>query len=89
MQFSRVDTPIKDIQLWIASSCGYSFVISHETRSGPGLHGSPGFVVSWRPAYQNRSAVKVGGSPFNTLREAERACEVMLESLMRPRDQVR
>ncbi len=81
MQFNRVTTPIKDIQIWSASSSGFSFVISYESRSGPGLHGNPGFVVSWRPAHQNRSAVKVGGSPFNTLVEAERACEIMLEHL--------
>jgi hypothetical protein len=81
MQFNRVTTPIKDIQIWSASSSGFSFVISYESRSGPGLHGSPGFVVSWRPAHQNRSAIKIGGSPFNTFVEAERACEVMLEHL--------
>jgi hypothetical protein len=43
-----------------------SFVISSESRGGSGLHGSPGFVASWRPIYQNRSAVKVVGSPFKT-----------------------
>ena len=79
MQFSRVITPVEDIQIWIASSNGFSFVISYESRSGPGLHGNPGFVVSWRPVHQNRSAIKIGGSPFNTLIEVERVCEIMLE----------
>ena len=84
MQFNRVTTPVKDIQIWSASSSGFSFVISYESRSGPGLHGSPGFVVSWRPTHQNRSAIKIGGSPFSTFVEAERACEVMLEHLRTP-----
>jgi hypothetical protein len=66
-----------------ASSNGFSFVISYESRSGPGLHGNPGYVVSWRPVDKNRSAIKVGGSPFKTLIEAEKACEIVLEYLKR------
>lgn len=83
MQFSRVINPVGDMEIWNASSDGFSFVISHESRCGPGLHGNPGFVASWRPIYQNRCAIKVGGSPFKTLGEAEQACEVMLGHLMR------
>jgi hypothetical protein len=83
MQFSRVITSVEDIQIWNASSGGFSFVISYENRSGPGLHGNTGFVVSWRPVDQNRSAIKIGGSPFKTLIEAERACEIVLEHLTR------
>ena len=83
MQFSRVTTPVKDLQIWNASSNGFSFVISYESRNGPGLHGRPGFVVSWRPLIRNRPAIKVGGSPFQSLGEAERACEIMLEHLTR------
>jgi hypothetical protein len=82
VQFSRVVTPVEDIQIWNASSNGFSFVISYESRSGPGLQGNPGFVASWRPTYQNRTAVKVIGSPFKTLTAAEQACEVMLEHLV-------
>jgi hypothetical protein len=82
MQFSRVITPVEDIQVWNASSNGFSFVISYESRSGPGLQGNPGFVASWRPIYKNRSAVKVIGSPFKTLTAAEQACEVMLGHLI-------
>jgi hypothetical protein len=82
MQFSRVITPVEDIQIWHASSNGFSFVISHASRSGPGLQGNPGFAASWRPIYQNRSAVKVIGSPFKTLTAAEQACEVTLGHLM-------
>jgi hypothetical protein len=82
MQFSRVITPVEEIQIWNTSSNGFSFVISYESRSGPGLQGKPGFVASWRPIYQNRSAVKVIGSPFKTFAAAEQACEVMLGHLI-------
>jgi hypothetical protein len=82
MHFNRVITPVEDIQIWNASSGGFSFVISYESRSGPGLQGSPGFVASWRPIYQNRTAVKVIGSPFKTLVAAEQACEVTLGHLV-------
>jgi hypothetical protein len=82
MQFSRVITPVEDIQIWNASSNGFSFVISYENRSGPGLHGNPGFVASWRPIHQNQSAVKVIGSPFQTFTGAEQACKVVLRHLL-------
>ena len=83
MQFSRIVSPVEQMQIWSASSNGFSFVISFESRSGPGLHGCPGFVASWRPMYQNRSAIKVVGSPFKTFTAAEQACETMLGYLTR------
>src|SRR5262249_50691017 len=82
MQFSRVITPVEVIEIWNASSNGFSFVICYESRSGLGLQGNPGFVASWRPIYQNRFAVKVVGSPFKTLAAAEQACEAMLRNLI-------
>jgi hypothetical protein len=82
MQFTRVVTPVEAIQIWNASTSGFSFVISYESRSGPGLQGNPGFVASWRPIYQNRPAVKVIGSPFKTLAAAEQACEAVLGYLI-------
>ena len=82
MQFSRVITSVEDIQIWNATSYGFSFVISYESRGGPGLQGNPGFVASWRPVHQNRPAVKVDGSPFKTFVAAEQACEVMLGQLV-------
>jgi len=85
MQFSRIISFV-DLQIWNATSNGFSFVISFESRSGPGLHGRPGFVASWRPIYQNRSAIKVGGSPFKTLAEAEKACMTMLMHLINDSD---
>ena len=82
MQFSRVITPVEDIQIWNASSNGFSFVISYVSRGGPGLQGNPGFVASWRPIRQNRSAVKVIGSPFKSFTAAEQACEVVVGHLI-------
>ena len=82
MQFSRVITSVEDIQIWNATSYGFSFVISYESRGGPGLQGNPGFVASWRPVHQNRPAVKVDGSPFKTFIAAEQACEEMLGHLI-------
>jgi hypothetical protein len=66
-----------NLVIWSASD-RYSFVISNESRSGPGLHGEPGFVASWRPINLNKPAVRVGGSPFNTFAEAEQACATFL-----------
>jgi hypothetical protein len=86
MQFTRVVSPVKDMEIWNASSDGFSFVISYESRSGPGFHGQTGFVASWRPIDQNRSAIKIGGSPFKTLAEAEEACKAMLGYLTRNLD---
>ena len=78
MQFVRVISRVEDMEIWNANRSGISFVIGYESRSGPGLHGHTGFVASWRPIDQNRSAIKIGGSPFKTLAEAEEACEAML-----------
>jgi hypothetical protein len=81
LHFSRVANPVEDMQIWSANSDGFSFAISHESRSGPGFHGHPGFMASWRPVHQNRPAIKVGGSPFKTLAEAENACKALLTHL--------
>ena len=83
LHFSRVDTPVDQLEIWIANSGGFSFVISNESRSGPGLHGQPGFVASWRPIHLNKAAIKIAGSPFNTFAEAEKACEAFLIHLTR------
>ena len=83
MQFVRVSSRVEDMEIWNASGDGFSFVISYESRGGPGFHGRTGFVASWRPIYQNRCAIRVGGSPFGTLSEAEQACSAMLGHLTR------
>ena len=64
-----------------ASERGFSFVVSHESSSGPGLRGRPGFLASRRPILINRPAIRVGGSPFKTFADAEHACEAILERL--------
>ena len=81
LQFSRVVSPVEDMEIWNASSNGFSFVISYESRSGPGFHGRVGFVASWRPIHQSTGAIKIGGSPFKTLAEAEEACKAMMGHL--------
>jgi hypothetical protein len=78
MHFGRVGPATGDLEIWSASERGYSFVISNESSSGPGLHGKPGFVASWRPINFNRPAIRVGGSPFKTFAEAEHAFDAML-----------
>jgi hypothetical protein len=81
LHFSRVGPATGNLEIWSASERGFSFVISNESSSGPGLHGQPGFVASWRPIDINRTAIKVAGSPFRTFAEAEEACEAMLAHL--------
>jgi hypothetical protein len=81
LHFSRLGAETEELKIWSASERGFSFVISYESRGGPGLHGQPGFVASWRPIYINRPAIRVGGSPFKTFAEAEKACEAMLVHL--------
>ena len=83
MQFVRVISRVEDMEIWNANRNGFSFVISYASHSGPGLRGRAGFVASWRPIYQNRCAIKVGGSPFKSFTEAEEACKVMLGYLNR------
>jgi hypothetical protein len=84
LHFNRVAPAKEELEIWSASESGFSFVISNESSSGPGLHGRPGFVASWRPINFNRPAIRVGGSPFKTFAEAEKACEVMLAHLTNP-----
>ena len=83
LHFSRLGPPTEELEIWSANERGFSFVISNESSSGPGLHGKPGFVASWRPIDINKPAIRVGGSPFKTFSEAEKACEAMLEHLTR------
>ncbi|MEK9284694.1 hypothetical protein MTX25_34845 [Bradyrhizobium sp. ISRA432] len=80
LHFTRLDTP-RELEIWMASSSGFSFVIRNESRTGPGLHGQPGFIASWRPIHLNKPAIKIAGSPFDTFVEAENACEAFLRHL--------
>ncbi|ANW00479.1 hypothetical protein LMTR13_10185 [Bradyrhizobium icense] len=83
MHFSRIAPATQELEIWSASERGFSFVISNESSDGPGLHGTPGFVASWRPIHINKPAIRVSGSPFRTFAEAEKACEAMLAILTR------
>ena len=78
LQFHRA---VEDMEIWSANSDGFSFVISYETPTGPGFHGQPGYVASWRLLDQRSGAIKIGGSPFKTLADAEEACSTMLKHL--------
>lgn len=80
LQFHRV---LEDMEIWSADSGGYSFTISFfESFAGPGFHGRPGYVASWRPLHGGRSAIKIIGSPFKSFEEAEIACDAMLKHLL-------
>jgi hypothetical protein len=86
MQFTRVVSPVADMEIWNASSDGFSFVISYESRDGLGFHGPPGYVASWRSLSQNTDAIRVAGSPFKAFAEAEEACKAMLGYLTKKLD---
>ena len=38
----------------------------------------------WRPVHQNTNAIRIAGSPFETLTEAEEACKAMTGLLPKP-----
>ncbi|MEZ2144070.1 hypothetical protein AAE026_17570 [Bradyrhizobium sp. DN5] len=78
LQFHR---SLERMEIWSASNDGFSFVISFGSPTGAGFHGRSGYLASWRPLYQNNGAVKISGSPFRTLAEAEGACRNMAEHL--------
>ena len=80
LEFHRA---IEEMEIWSANSDGYSFAISFfKTYTGPGFHGRPGYVASWRPLYGGHGAVKIIGSPFSAFEEAEAACDALLINLM-------
>ena len=77
---------IERLEIWSAAAEGFSFVISHESRAGPGFHGRPGFIATWRPLYKNNSAIRIAGSPFETFADAEEACDATLRHLTERED---
>src|ERR1700724_2352067 len=64
---SPIQTVLEDMEIWSASRDGFSFVISHESRSGPGFHGPPGYVASWRSLSRNTAAIRVAARPLKRL----------------------
>ncbi|GLR91121.1 hypothetical protein [Bradyrhizobium iriomotense] len=86
LQFHRA---VDDMEIWSANGDGYSFVISFETPTGAGFRGRLGYVASWRAFDQRRCAIRVLGSPFQSLAEAEHACNIMLKYLNDQTDCVR
>jgi hypothetical protein len=73
LHFSRVAPAKEELEIWSATERGFSFVVSNESSSGPGLHGQPGFVASWRPIDINRPAIRVGGSGAGGAKRRQRA----------------
>jgi hypothetical protein len=82
LHFSPVVAPQSDLKIWHANIDKYSFAISLEDSTEPGLQSKPGYVASWRALQNNKPASKVGGSPFATFVEAEEACEFTLMHLV-------
>jgi hypothetical protein len=83
LAFDRVGDLIADMEIWSAMSDGFSFVISYESRTGPGFRGQNGYVASWRStARVNMGSVRIAGSPFTTLEQAEDACRSTLDYLI-------
>jgi hypothetical protein len=68
---------VEKMEIWSATSDGYSFVISYESPAG-----RPGHLASWRPVHPGLGAIKIIGSAFKSFDEAEAACDAMLKHLM-------
>jgi hypothetical protein len=64
----RFHRALNELDVWSARSDRYSFVITYGSPNGPGLHGSAGYLASWRPVHPSSLAVKIIGSPFRDFR---------------------
>lgn len=74
---------VTHMDIWSASTHCLSFVISFESTDGPGFHGRPGYMASWRPLYESTGAIELDASPFGTFAEAEKACNDLLRRIER------
>src|SRR5215475_8571849 len=77
----RFRRALDELDVWSASSDRYSFVITYGSPDGPGFHGSPGYLATWRPVHPRSFAIKVIGSPFQIFANAVEACNVTLKML--------
>jgi len=80
LQFHRA---VENLDVWSARSTDVSFVITFASPIGPGFHGRRGFLASWRPHHSRTGAIKVIGSPFDALADAEGTCDTLLGALER------
>jgi hypothetical protein len=82
MQFNRIRGPVQDLALWGATSTASP---SSSALKLAAVLASADARVIWRLGVRSirRCAVKVGGSPFESLVEAEMACNAMLAHLIR------
>jgi hypothetical protein len=77
----RFRRALDELDVWSASSDRYSFVITYGSPDGPGFHGSPGYLATWRPVHPRSFAIKIIGSPFRIFANAVEACNVTLKML--------
>ena len=76
MQFVRVISRVEDLAIWNANRNGFSFVISYESHSGPGLQGRAGFVAGGR-SIRTDAPLRSGARPLNPsprLRKLAKPC---------------
>ena len=59
LHFNRVGPATAELEIWSASERSFSFVVSHESSSGPGLRGRPGFVVLGAPSISASLCLRV------------------------------
>jgi hypothetical protein len=78
LQFFRA---FDGMDVWSASSHGFSFVISYDSPERPDFHGNAGYWASWHPVYLGSLAVEITGAPFKSFTEAEAACNSTLNVL--------
>ena len=64
LHFSRVGRATAELEIWSASEGGFSFVISNESSSGPGLRGQPGFVSFLAPDLYQQACNQGGRIPL-------------------------
>lgn len=54
LHFSRIAPATEELEIWSATERGFSFVISNESSSGPGLHGRLGVLCSFLAPHQSQ-----------------------------------
>jgi hypothetical protein len=81
MQFTRVGGPVEDLEIWSASSGGFSFVITYESRSGPGFHGRTGFLHDSTFDRKSTAAILIEAQRGDNEKAAELAGRLRLASL--------
>ena len=66
---------------WTATTAQLSLAAADMFATPVAVHWSSRLYASWSLLYQNRTAIKVTGSPFKTFVEAENACNAIFSHL--------